>query len=70
MSRAQFLTYERAFDALLACANTGSATCTDGWIRNTRSLQPHADETFTRSLMKYYVDLLRDKARIAKSCAH
>lgn len=72
MDRDAFATYERAFDRLLSCAKSDAAktSCIDGWVSGTHSLQPDADERFTRSLMNYYVDLLRDPRRIAKACGH
>ncbi len=55
MARTQFGAYRRAFDALLDC----TAECTDGWIRDVRPLMPDFDAAFTRTLMAYYVDVLK-----------
>lgn len=61
MTRHQFETYRTAYQSLLRCtAGEGSKeTCIDGWIATAGPLMPRHDERFTRSLMGYYVDLLR-----------
>jgi len=70
MNRTQFANYRSAFDQLLTCANSDAtkASCIDEWVSMTRTLQPEADEKFTRGMMNYYVDVLRDKPRMTKAC--
>jgi glyoxylase-like metal-dependent hydrolase (beta-lactamase superfamily II) len=71
LTRRQFTTYRSAFDHLLGCA-AGSAeksTCVEGWARDIAPLTGDTDPKFLRSLMDYYVDMLRrDPASIAKLC--
>lgn len=61
LTRRQFGTYQTAFAALLQCtAGQGEKpVCIDGWLSAIRPLMSDLDERFTRSLMAYYVDLLR-----------
>lgn len=60
LTKAQFEAYRLAFGALLACAGgeTSTEACIDGWMAATATLTD-ADPVFARSLMAYYVDLLR-----------
>jgi glyoxylase-like metal-dependent hydrolase (beta-lactamase superfamily II) len=67
-----FQTYKTAFGGLLACAGSDRAKndCIDGWVKNTAPLLKSEDPAFVRSLLDYYVGLLRgDPARIARLCA-
>ena len=66
MTRRQFLTYRDAFKALLACKGAKEA-CINDWVRTAGPLMPGHDEKFTRSLMNYYVDVLRGEDA-AKRC--
>ena len=66
MTRRQFLTYRDAFKALLACKGPKEG-CIHNWIRAVGPLMPGHDEKFTRSLMDYYVDVLRGEDA-AKRC--
>jgi glyoxylase-like metal-dependent hydrolase (beta-lactamase superfamily II) len=63
MTRKQFASYQRGFVNLLDCAATDATetTCTDGWIRDVRALMPDLDERFTRTLMAYYIGVLRNQ---------
>jgi glyoxylase-like metal-dependent hydrolase (beta-lactamase superfamily II) len=73
MTRTQFTSYRRAYRELLACAARTDAPkeqCIDGWAGTLGPLMSGFDDRFTRSLMAYYVDLLRgDPAKIAAACA-
>jgi glyoxylase-like metal-dependent hydrolase (beta-lactamase superfamily II) len=72
MSRKGFDAYRGAFDDLLDCAATDRTgkVCVDAWIAATRPLARGEDERFTRSLMDYYVGLLRsDPAKITARCS-
>jgi len=72
MTRADLETYRSAFDGLLACAASSRppSDCIDGWQKDAAPLLKADDPTFVRSLVGYYVDLLRkDPARIARLCA-
>ncbi len=73
MTRTQFASYRRAYRELLACAAKTDAPkeqCIDGWTGTLGPLLSGFDDRFTRSLMEYYVDLLRgDPAKIAAACA-
>ena len=66
MTRRQFLTYRDAFKALLACKGAKEG-CINDWVRAAGPLMPGHDEKFTRSLMSYYVDVLRGEDA-AKRC--
>lgn len=71
MTRAQFSTYRKAFDRLLACA-AGKATqdaCIDGWLHDAKPLVPAADEKLARGLLGYYLDgILRDASKTRDLC--
>ena len=66
MTRRQFLGYRDAFKALQACKGPKEG-CINDWIRAAGPLMPGHDEKFTRSLMSYYVDVLRGED-VAKRC--
>ena len=66
MTRTQFSTYRAAFTSLLKC----ESKCGDAWIAAIRPLAPALDEKFTQAMMGYYVDLLRDPAKLAANCPH
>ena len=71
MTRADFERYRIAYSNLLACAAGSSEkrTCIDGWIAGVGPLVAESDRKFTRSLMDYYVDVLRaDPAKVARLC--
>jgi glyoxylase-like metal-dependent hydrolase (beta-lactamase superfamily II) len=72
MSRAEFEAYRTAFGRLLACGASGDRAkdeCVSGWLKDVGSLVPEKDHGFTRSLMDYYVGVLRqDPARTAALC--
>jgi hypothetical protein len=66
------LVFRAAFDGPLACAASDRppADCIDGWTNGARSLLEAEDPVFVRSLLGYYVDLLRgDPAKIARLCS-
>ena len=71
MTRAQFATYRRAFDRLLACAG-GKASkdaCIDGWLRDAKSLVPESDAKLARGLLGYYLEgILRDASMTKPLC--
>ena len=72
MTRQEFETYRAAFDGLLACAASARAPadCIDGWTKDAAPLLKAEDPAFVRSLLAYYVDVLRgDPAHIAALCA-
>jgi len=72
MTRKGFETYRSAFDGFLACADSKRAAseCSDGWQRDAAPLLQAEDPKFVRTLLGYYVDLLRkDPARVARLCA-
>ncbi|MBV8519475.1 MAG: MBL fold metallo-hydrolase [Acidobacteria bacterium] len=69
MTRKQFTAYQSAYHALVSCAASTNEKqrCIDDWTAAIRPLSD-ADEKFTRSLMGYYVDVLRSDAAKAR-CA-
>lgn len=72
MTRRDFLTYRAAFGNLLTCSASQKTKeeCINGWMTDASPLLPEKDHKFTRSLMDYYVDVLRgDPAKIAARCA-
>jgi glyoxylase-like metal-dependent hydrolase (beta-lactamase superfamily II) len=72
MTRKEFETYRAAFAGLLSCAGSKSAAddCIAGWSRDAAPLLAGEDPAFVRSLLGYYVGLLRgDPARLDKLCA-
>jgi glyoxylase-like metal-dependent hydrolase (beta-lactamase superfamily II) len=71
MTRADFETYRAGFTHLLACGggDRSKEECISGWLHDVSTLVPEKDQAFTRSLMDYYVGVLRsDPAKIAKLC--
>jgi glyoxylase-like metal-dependent hydrolase (beta-lactamase superfamily II) len=56
MSHAQFATYRRAFDGLLACAASDAAVadCAAGWERGLGPLLPADQRGLSRELLDYY----------------
>lgn len=71
MKRKQFETYRSAFNDLLECASSTKPqkACVAQWLSDTRTLGTGKDEGFTRSMMNYYVGVLRnDKAKIEERC--
>lgn len=72
LTHRQFDTYRAAFDGLLQCTegNATKSVCVDGWMEGTAGLVSPSEQTFTRSLMNYYVDgLRRPAAERAGLCA-
>jgi glyoxylase-like metal-dependent hydrolase (beta-lactamase superfamily II) len=69
LTRPQFETYRSAFAALLQCAGSASSKedCANAWITSTASLTSD-DPKFTRSLMAYYLDVLRDPEKTRTFC--
>ena len=69
LTRPQFEIYRKAFGSLLDCAagQQEKEKCVDGWVAAIAPLEP-GDEAFTRTLMRYYVDLLRGDA-LKKRCS-
>ena len=70
LTKRQFDSYRLGFGALLDCAATTAEKerCTNGWIAATAGLASD-DEKFTRSLMGYYMDVLRgDAAKTRAGC--
>jgi glyoxylase-like metal-dependent hydrolase (beta-lactamase superfamily II) len=71
LTHRQFDGYRAAFSNLLQCASSASAktSCIDGWIDGIAPLIRPDEQPFTRSLMNYYVDVLRrPAAETAKLC--
>jgi glyoxylase-like metal-dependent hydrolase (beta-lactamase superfamily II) len=69
MTRAQFSTWRKAYDELLACAAStrAKASCIDGWMRDADILIPEGDRKLARGLLDYYIDnSLRGDARKAR----
>lgn len=58
MTRAQFSTWRKAFDRLLACSANGDdgKTCIDGWFTDAGDLVSATDEAYGRTLLAYYID--------------
>jgi glyoxylase-like metal-dependent hydrolase (beta-lactamase superfamily II) len=73
MSRADFVRWRGAFEALLDCAGgDGEASvCVDGWVEATADLNAATDAKFVRGMTGYYVsDVLRgDAKRLEEACA-
>jgi glyoxylase-like metal-dependent hydrolase (beta-lactamase superfamily II) len=72
MTRADFELYHHGFSALVKCASSQRPKdeCIAGWMTGVAPLIAADDPKFVRSLMSYYVDVLRsDPAVIAKRCA-
>jgi glyoxylase-like metal-dependent hydrolase (beta-lactamase superfamily II) len=73
MTHAQFATYRAAFGDLLACAarKDSKDQCIDMWVHSLEPMLADSDASFTRSVMAYYVDLLRgDETRFRKLCGN
>lgn len=71
LTHRQFDVYRAAFGSLLQCAGSDAAkaSCIDGWIAAIAPLIRPEEQAFTRSLMDYYVDVLRrPAAETAKLC--
>jgi glyoxylase-like metal-dependent hydrolase (beta-lactamase superfamily II) len=71
MTRPAFESYRTAFKHLLACGGgtQPKEECVAGWLRDVSSLVPDKDRPFARSLMDYYVGVLRsDPAKTATLC--
>jgi glyoxylase-like metal-dependent hydrolase (beta-lactamase superfamily II) len=71
LTHRQFDVYRAAFGSLLQCAGSDAtkASCIDGWINGIAPLIRPDEQAFTRSLMDYYVDVLRKPAaEAAKLC--
>lgn len=71
MTRAQFTTWRKAFDRLLACAagKAGKDACIDGWLHDAKSLVPESDEKLARGLLGYYLDgILGDPSKTRPLC--
>jgi glyoxylase-like metal-dependent hydrolase (beta-lactamase superfamily II) len=72
MSRREFMTYRKAFDALLECAagDAAKSACVDGWLDGAGDLIPDGDRELARSLLDYYMDsaLRAGPERAAKYC--
>jgi glyoxylase-like metal-dependent hydrolase (beta-lactamase superfamily II) len=62
MTRADFERYRNAFTRLLArAAGSPKDECIAGWLDDLGPLVPEADHPFARTLMDYYVELLKKK---------
>lgn len=71
MTRVQFTTYRKAFDRLLACADSrvSKDACIDGWLHDADALIPAGDVKLARGLLGYYLDgILRDAAKTTSLC--
>ena len=71
MTRAQFTIWRKAFDHLLACADSKATrdACIDGWLRDAKPLLPENDEKLARGLLGYYLDgILRDASKTRPLC--
>jgi glyoxylase-like metal-dependent hydrolase (beta-lactamase superfamily II) len=71
LTRAAFETYRAAFDHLVSCGGSDQSreVCISGWMADVSTLVPEDNRAFTRSLMDYYVGVLRtDPARVATLC--
>lgn len=72
MNRREFATYRKAFDNLLACADSAQpkSACTDGWLADADALIEESDRELARSLVDYYLDaaLRAPPERNAKLC--
>ncbi|MEO8503986.1 MAG: MBL fold metallo-hydrolase [Acidobacteriota bacterium] len=70
--RAEFETYRRAFDNLVACGTSkrSKADCVAGWQRDAGSLIAKEDEAAARGLVDYYVEnsMRGDPTAAAKLC--
>lgn len=70
MTRRQFGSYRRGFDALLACAASDAPIpqCADGWLATTDNLIADDQQAFTRQLLEYYIgQVLRSNPRRIES---
>ena len=71
MTRRAFDTYRTAFTNLLACGQSARSkdACASGWLADAGTLLAEQERGFARSLLDYYVDVLRaDPATIATRC--
>jgi glyoxylase-like metal-dependent hydrolase (beta-lactamase superfamily II) len=71
LTHRQFDVYRKSFGSLLSCASSSNSKekCVTGWIDGVSALIPASDHEFARSLMSYYVDVLRRPAAdIAPLC--
>lgn len=70
LSRAEFDTYRRAFNNLLACAEANDgATCAEGWLTDAAAFIPDGEKARAREMVAYYVDeIIRSKEKRAEFC--
>jgi glyoxylase-like metal-dependent hydrolase (beta-lactamase superfamily II) len=70
LDRAGFARYRTAFGRLLECAagKAADAACIEGWLRDAGTLVPASEQAFARSLLEYYVPLLRDPEPLRARC--
>lgn len=71
MTRAEFETYRAGFTHLLACGGSDRPKddCIAGWLKDMTSLVSGKETAFTRSLMDYYVGVLRKSpAEVGRLC--
>jgi glyoxylase-like metal-dependent hydrolase (beta-lactamase superfamily II) len=72
LSRAEFETYRKGFDSLLACgvSDRPKKECIDGWLADAGTLIARGELGLATGLVDYYVDnhFRSDKAKIADLC--
>jgi glyoxylase-like metal-dependent hydrolase (beta-lactamase superfamily II) len=71
MTHAEFDTWRKAFDGLLACAASTAETaeCANGWNRDAAAFIPDGREAEVAEAVKYYVDIkLRDAEAQRAAC--
>ena len=73
MTRAQFLLYQAAFEAFIACSNSGcpASECATAWTDSIRTLlaDDPLEQQRAREMAGYYVELLRANGGRSKFCA-
>lgn len=72
LDREQFVTYRKAFDRLLACADSAAeaGTCRDGWVSDAGPLLANESEKkLAAGMLDYYLDqVLRDSGKRRQLC--
>lgn len=72
MTRAQFLLYQGAFDAFIACSNSASSPddCASAWTDSVSTLlaDDPVEKRRARGMAAYYVDMLRANGGRSKYC--
>ena len=71
MTRAQFLLYQQAFDAFIACSSSSRTpeACATGWVDAVQTLLVDDEREPARGMAAYYVGVLRANGGRSRYCA-